>query len=51
MDVIRSLLEGFIAWETPLSFLGGVGAHHLYVKYWRDRTRSVFEQNTDDTKD
>lgn len=36
MDVL-SWLEGFMTWQTPLSFLAGVGTHHLYCKYWRDR--------------
>lgn len=36
MDVI-SLLEGFWTWQTPLSFMAGVGTHHLYAKYFRDR--------------
>jgi hypothetical protein len=31
------LLEGFWTPYTPMSFLSGVGVHHLYCKYWRDR--------------
>ena len=31
------LLSGFWTAYTPLSFLSGIGAHHLYCKFWRDR--------------
>jgi hypothetical protein len=37
MDIIMDLIEGFFTWQTPLSFMAGVGAHHLYAKYIRDR--------------
>lgn len=37
MNVLVDLLEGFATWQTPLSFLAGVGVHHLYCKYWRDK--------------
>lgn len=41
---LTSWVDGFASWQTPLSFLAGVGAHHLYAKYWRDRKgRSVQE--------
>lgn len=26
---------GFVAWQTPVSFVSGIGAHHIYCKYWR----------------
>lgn len=29
-------LEGFATWQTPLSFLAGIGTHHLYCKFFRD---------------
>ena len=37
MDVILDLIEGFFTWHTPISFLAGIGTHHLYCKYIRDR--------------
>lgn len=36
------LLAGFWTWQTPLSFLAGVGAHHIYCKTIRDREGPVF---------
>lgn len=36
---------GFVTWQTPVSFLAGVGAHHLYCKVWRDREKSVQEED------
>ena len=45
MDSILGLLEGFATWQTPLSFFAGVGVHHIYCKYWRDReARFMFAQ-------
>lgn len=37
-------LEGFATWQTPLSFLAGIGVHHLYCKYWRERRDDVQEE-------
>lgn len=37
VQATADLLGGFATWQTPLSFLAGVGAHHLYCKYWRDK--------------
>lgn len=37
MAAIADWLAGFATWQTPLSFLAGVGTHHLYCKYWRDK--------------
>lgn len=34
---LLGLFEGFLTWHTPLSFLAGIGVHHLYCKYVRDR--------------
>jgi hypothetical protein len=41
LDSILGLLQNFWTWQTPLSFLAGVGAHHLYVKYIRDRKQPL----------
>lgn len=35
--VILDWLEGFATWQTPLSFLAGIGVHHLYCRYWREK--------------
>lgn len=32
-----NLVSGFWTPYTPLSFFSGIGVHHLYCKYWRDR--------------
>jgi predicted nucleic acid-binding protein len=45
------LFDGFLTWQTPLSFMAGVGFHHLYAKYLRDRkgrSRMMFTRNRDD---
>ncbi|ASZ74655.1 hypothetical protein KHO57_gp080 [Mycobacterium phage Phabba] len=34
---VLDLLGGFATPYTPLSFFSGIGVHHLYCKYWRDR--------------
>ncbi|WP_218894735.1 hypothetical protein [Mycolicibacterium vinylchloridicum] len=50
--MIIGLLEGFWTWQTPLSFLAGVGVHHIYCKYYRDRTTRkvpVFKKRADGT--
>lgn len=39
MSVLTDLVDGFVNWQTPLSFLAGIGTHHIWVKYWRDRKR------------
>jgi len=38
MDIL-GLLEGFMTWQTPISFMAGVGVHHVYAKYVRDRRK------------
>lgn len=38
---IADTVSGFLVYETPVSFLAGVGMHHLYCKYWRDREDDV----------
>lgn len=35
--MIGQVIEGFVNWQTPVSFFAGVGLHHIYCKYWRDR--------------
>jgi len=37
LHAIIDLLEGFWTWQTPMSFLAGIGVNHLFVKYYRDR--------------
>jgi len=37
MQVLSDLLNGFATWQTPVSFLAGVGTHRLWVKFWVDR--------------
>jgi hypothetical protein len=37
MNTIMETIQGFAVYQTPVSFLAGVGAHHLYCKFWRDR--------------
>ncbi|QZE10421.1 hypothetical protein SEA_SCOOBYDOOBYDOO_70 [Mycobacterium phage ScoobyDoobyDoo] len=34
---ITDTLAAFATWQTPVSFLAGVGAHHMYCKFIRDR--------------
>ena len=36
-DLVNQLNNAFVTYQTPLSFLAGVGTHHLYCKYMRDR--------------
>lgn len=45
MAVIVDLFEGFLTWQTPVSFLAGVGVYHLYCKLpkGKDDTDSVQE--------
>ena len=32
-DKIVDLLEGFWTYQTPISFLAGIGAYHLYYRF------------------
>lgn len=47
MDTIADLLSGFWTWHTPMSFLAGIGAHHLYCRFWRDRKTPMFTEKSD----
>ncbi|MFV8242200.1 hypothetical protein [Mycolicibacterium peregrinum] len=50
MDVIINLLGGFWTWQTPVSFLAGIGAGHIYTKYIRDREGPMmFRKKADGT--
>lgn len=42
-------IDGFLTWQTPLSFLAGVGAHHLYAKYFRDKETNMLSEKPDGT--
>ena len=46
MDIL-GLFAGFVTWQTPLSFLAGVGVHHLYCKYIRDREKPLYRTKKD----
>lgn len=50
MDIIISWLEGFWTWQTPISFLSGIGLHHIYCKFCRDREGPMmFKRKADGT--
>lgn len=50
MDIILSWLEGFWTWQTPVSFLAGIGLHHIYCKVCRDREGPMmFRKKADGT--
>lgn len=48
MDLILDWLSGFWTWQTPLSFLAGVGAHHIYCRTIRDREGPMLTKTTAD---
>lgn len=35
MSVVLDLFGGFWTWQTPVSFLAGVGAYHFYYRLSR----------------
>lgn len=37
MNVVTEMLNGFLTWQTPVSFLAGVGTHRLWVKFCVDK--------------
>lgn len=45
MSTIVDLLEGFWTYQTPVSFLAGIGVYHLYCKL---RHPDVFENEGND---
>lgn len=52
VDGVLNLLEGVLTWQTPVSFLAGIGVHHIYCKYWRDRKArgaSLYRKKVDGT--
>lgn len=50
MDIIIDVLEGFWTWQTPVSFMAGIGLHHIYCKYCRDREGPMmFKRKADGT--
>lgn len=49
MIAILNFLDGFISWQTPVSFMAGIGVHHIYTKFIRDREGPVFTKKADGT--
>jgi hypothetical protein len=52
MDSILSFLDGFITWQTPVSFMAGIGIEHLckrLTNFIRDRRSTMFTRKSDGT--
>lgn len=47
MDV--NFVEGFLTWQTPISFMAGVGFQHVCSSYIRDRKVPMFTKKPDGT--
>lgn len=53
LQSLTNLLAGFLTWQTPFSFLAGVGVYHLYCRslhkgaYASRREGSVYTENRD----
>ncbi len=49
MNSLVGLVEGFWTYQTPISFLAGIGVYHLYCKaihkgVYNDREDNVHEE-------
>lgn len=48
MSAVYEVIEGFWTYQTPVSFLAGVGAYHLYCRMTH---QGAFEDEDDDVQE